>query len=343
MKHLQTVEDFISDEYFQRWVLENDQEAEVYWNRWMARYPKTVPVIKEARQIILSLNFKEDRPEEDRFQQVWKRIQAENQTLATQPLQKARGLYPYTKWKIAAVIALLLTVGVTFWSLWQQNSETITYTTDYGQTRQLILPDSSVVLLNANSTVHYLASWNDDVREVWLQGEAFFQVSKKQIKGDSLQRAKFLVHTDQLDVEVVGTTFNVNTHREKTQVVLNHGRVNINFKNRNDLENLVMQPGEMVEYASRDLMITRERVDTVVYTAWVNKKLIFEDRTLEEIAHALEDNFGYEITFADTRIQAERFTASIPTDDVELLFPMLSRAFNLEMQRNQEKIIYSYK
>lgn len=342
MKHLQTVEDYISDEYFQYWVLEKDSDAEVYWNQWKARYPEAIPIMEEASQLILSLNFKADFPEDGRSQTVWNRIQAQKGTTVTNSSQKKKGSKSGIQWKVAAIITLLLTTGYTFWSIWKRDPATISHATNFGQTQQLTLPDSSSVLLNANSTIRYLASW-EEIREVWLQGEAFFQVSRQYMQNDTLHPVKFLVHTEQLDIEVVGTAFNVNTRRAKTQVVLNHGRVNLKFKNRNNTENLVMKPGEMVEFTAQDFKIIREEVDTVLYTAWVNKKLIFEDQPLQGIANVLADNFGYEIIFTDTAILSERFTASIPINDVELLFPMLARAFDLDMKRSHQKIIFSSK
>ncbi len=344
MEHLHTTEDFISNEYFQQWVLENDPEAERYWQQWSRRHPEKKAAIEEARQIVLSLNFNEDLPEEERFHRVWQKIQAENHASANSPAidQRSRSRR-FIGLKVAAAAALLVIAGLAVFNLWQTPAEYITYTTNYGETHQLILPDSSVVMLNANSSVRYPVAWNDTKREVWLEGEAFFEVTKKLVNEESSQKAKFLVHTSQLDVEVLGTAFNVNTRREKTAVVLNHGSVNLNFKNNKAQQNLLMQPGELVEYISPERQLTHVHVDTLMYTSWVTNKLIFKDQTLEEIAIVLEDNFGYEINFADSSIAQEEFTASIAKEDVELLFPMLSRAFDLEMERNQQSINFYYK
>lgn len=82
------------------------------------------------------------------------------------------------------------------------------YATQYGEQRVVELPDHSVVSLNANSTLRFRNDWSqaNTLREVWLDGEAFFSVQKQE---GAAGPAKFIVHTNDLDVEVLGTRFNV--------------------------------------------------------------------------------------------------------------------------------------
>lgn len=133
----------------------------------------------------------------------------------------------------AAFIGILLVAAVSFLYL---REETIRYETAYGQLRVIVLPDSSRVTLNGNSTLRYQADWEalpiGNTREVWLEGEGFFEVTEVVLSAQSM--AKFVVHTPQLDVEVVGTKFNVTNRRHQTQVVLSSGQVKLHERGREE-------------------------------------------------------------------------------------------------------------
>src|SRR5690606_15777064 len=116
-----------------------------------------------------------------------------------------------------------------------QSSSWLQCTTGYGETRKINLPDGSLVVLNANSELKYESNWQQaPMREVWLQGEAFFEVVK------TTEEKQFIVHTGSLDVEVLGTQFNVHNRHQKVQVVLSSGKVKLQPLERQ--ESLLMNP-----------------------------------------------------------------------------------------------------
>jgi len=118
------------------------------------------------------------------------------------------------------------------------------HTTHHGEKQKIILPDGSRVFLNSNSTLAYNHDWKDsEKRKVRLSGEAFFQVREKAHKG---RKVKFVVMTKNIEVEVVGTEFDVNTRNEQTQVFLNSGRVNLKIPEKQ--QTVPMHPGEIMEY-----------------------------------------------------------------------------------------------
>jgi hypothetical protein len=119
-----------------------------------------------------------------------------------------------------------------------------THTTHDGEKQKIILPDGSRVFLNSNSTLAYNHDWKDsEKRKVRLSGEAFFQVREKAHQG---RKVKFAVMTKNIEVEVVGTEFDVNTRNEQTQVFLNSGRVNLKIPEKQ--QTVPMRPGEIMEY-----------------------------------------------------------------------------------------------
>ncbi len=120
--------------------------------------------------------------------------------------------------KVAAVVTLLLVAFVFYIGRQNQNH---TYHTTFGESRRVLLPDGSLVTLNANSSLRVADRWGRRTeREVWLNGEAFFSVRETKREGEAV---KFVVHTHDLNVEVRGTEFNVNTRKQQTRVVAERG------------------------------------------------------------------------------------------------------------------------
>ncbi len=243
------------------------------------------------------------------------------------------------RWSLAAAVSALLLIATAL--IYHTNPTTRTVSTAYGEQQTVSLPDGSVVIVNANSRLSYHETWEEDkTRKVWLEGEAYFKVSKQKSSDNS--HIKFVVYADDLEVQVLGTEFNVLNRAEAVQVVLSEGKVHL----RSDKAHLSldMQPGEMVEYnsATNAAPVVRQKVNPQVLTSWKDEELVFQDEAVGKIADRLEATYGYQITFEDEAIRQEKFTVSIPANEVELLFPMLTRAFSLEMKRTKNRIIFTH-
>ena len=336
-----TAKDFAKDTFFQKWVLDPDGETTAFWQSWLAEYPGKGATIAEAKEIIEALGFQADLESNRAFIEIWDSINAakEQETEAKAKQSRAPGVSLWLRQhqQMAAVfIGLAVLCCSLFFLLRTQETPMVSYATNYGETRTMILPDSSVVTLNANSSVSYAAGWDEDKpREVWLKGEAFFKVLKKGTGGD----AKFKVHTGGLTVEVLGTQFNVNNRRRNTKVVLSSGKVRLQLHKSLEGQSVLMQPGDYVEYAEEKTSIRKKRVDTAFYTSWVDNKLLFDKTSLKDIAVLVKDNYGIQLIFQDEELADKRFTGMVPADDVELLLETLTKLYNLEMQREDGRIL----
>jgi len=343
MKYINyTAKDFVSDTFFQKWVLVPDAEANAFWENWLQEYPfKKLDVI-EAREIIETLNFTSDVETNNDFIEVWNKIHINIEEEAASYTNKPQ-ILPNERFKhfqkLAAVFVGFLIISLGVLLLKPDKSHTTTYTTAFGQVKTITLPDSSQVTLNANSALTFASDWNneDEPRQVWLKGEAFFRVLKKrQVKTDY---AKFKVYTKNLNVEVLGTKFNVNNRRNNTHVVLQSGKVKVGFYKPSTQPNIFMQPGEYVGYNADNNGIVRKVVDSKLYTSWINNQLAFHKTTLKDIALLLEDNYGYQIIFKDESLAQNKFTGTIPGNDLSLLFTALSKLYNLQITQNQKQIV----
>jgi ferric-dicitrate binding protein FerR (iron transport regulator) len=207
------------------------------------------------------------------------------------------------------------------------------------------LPDGSRVILNANSSVEYSTHWtagND--REIWLQGEAFFEVAQQDALQSSRLKSKqdtaftkFIVHVDRLDVEVVGTQFNVNNRNGAVKVVLNEGKVRVRAK---DGKQMNMVPGEMLTYSVKSKNLLKKLVDPEKHISWRNHHLIFDNQQLQEIASILETNYGVQVVFVDPTLLEKKITGILPSDNLDVILEALQTIYDIRIKKEGNEIIF---
>ncbi|MEN7549622.1 FecR domain-containing protein [Rapidithrix thailandica] len=228
---------------------------------------------------------------------------------------------------VAACISLFLLTGAIYWFV--MPTERI-YHTSFGETRQITLPDQSVVTLNANSTLKVAdTNWEGQKpREVWLEGEAYFSVVHTH------NHRKFLVHTPkQFSVQVLGTEFNVTTRKAHSRVVLNSGSIQLHIQEQGEENTILMKPGEAVEFEENSAYYVKKEVNPVQYSAWKENKLIFDQTSIEELVQILKDNYGISVLITDKTLLRQTISGSFPSDDVDLLLEGLSRLLTIEVIR----------
>lgn len=333
------VEDFVSDEYFVKWVKRPDGENNAFWTAWMSKNPESAGRIREAREIILQLDFKPNLPPEGKFLEVWDKVaKADADNLRSLPhvlsksglLDRKRVQNRRLLLGLAASVTLLIVCALIIISV---RSRTLEISTAFGESRTVSLPDSSKVTLNSNSRISFSPSLlSTGNREVFLEGEAFFSVVHKE------SHEKFVVNTGELNVEVLGTKFNVNSRRGQTKVILTEGKVRVNMISNNKQTNLVLTPGEYIAVTKKG-EITRKTVDANNYLEWRNNRLVFVGESLHEIAQMLEDNYGYEVSFQNDSIKNRKFTGSSSAVEIEELFEKLSRVYDLKVEKNGNKVM----
>ncbi len=337
-----SAEDFALDEHFQQWVLAPDTNTARFWHRWLQAHPEKEPVIREAEAIVRQMSKDSDAPAAGREEAVWTNIYSHlrreegfGQTAPSRSRQLRRPVFAtyLPAWqKMAAGLAGFLLIAALLLIINQLMGTR--YTTGFAETETITLPDGSRVILNANSSLKLSPAWHSDqAREVWLEGEAFFHVSKKPGAGN----ARFIVHTDHLQVEVLGTQFNVNNRRGKTKVVLTEGKVKLNDQDNDN--NLLMQPGDYVEYSNQQTSFSRKKVDPLLYSSWKNNRLIFTDTPLGEVAHRLEDHYGLQVVFRDESLRELAFTGNFPANDLSFFLQVLSRSLDIAVTHDGNQIV----
>ncbi|MGF7214672.1 ferric-dicitrate binding protein FerR (iron transport regulator) [Spirosoma lacussanchae] len=245
-----SAEEFALDDLFVRWVKHpDDEEVVAYWEQWLRNNPACAETVDTAR-ILVETGSRPMLPSltTDEISTVWGRIRESLETMEdVRPLQpdvRAVVGWWYFFRTVAATLGLILLVG---WALWMQygpEQSVQVVRTNTGQTRRVRLPDNSTVTLHPNSVVRFARCWNDESpRAVWLQGEADFAVVHRP---DTSSSRLFRVHTADLTIEAVGTTFRVRQRPKGTRVALRSGQVNLLISQQQSIR---LQPGDSVEVA----------------------------------------------------------------------------------------------
>jgi ferric-dicitrate binding protein FerR (iron transport regulator) len=255
--------------------------------------------------------------------------------LAPAPETKKPGWLRQKGWYQIAAVLLVGILSAAWLQKYYLAGQTLVYTTNYGETARIVLPDSSTVTLNGNSRIAYANNWNRrQAREVQLQGEAYFSVIHKK------DNQKFWVTTsDNIKVEVLGTEFNVSDREGKTQVVLASGKVRLDLNSHvKKATSVVMQPGESVEISARKDTLLRRRVDPAVFTSWKNDKLLFDNTSVREICKRLEDTYGYQVEVDDPTLLQQRITGSVPNQSIEVVLDGLQSLLEVKVTKSTHVI-----
>ncbi len=170
------------DESFKKGVKHPESEEGLFWEEWVGKHPDKKEEVNVARQIILFMNFETHYLSKSDINTLWeklnKRTEEREQTVFPKAQPRRGVFYPvFPFWhKVAAVFIGLVVLSASLFFILQRDN-TLQYRTQFGETKNLLLPDSSTVILNANSKLTYSSDWNSkDLRKVWLEGEAFFSV-----------------------------------------------------------------------------------------------------------------------------------------------------------------------
>jgi ferric-dicitrate binding protein FerR (iron transport regulator) len=326
-----TAADFLADDFFMEWVLRPDAENQAFWQTWQQHYPEKQQVIAEARGMLLSLEYERHNIPAESYDRIWHALHEKMDEAMPETMRYERNDLR-RRWRRAAIFtgALGMLALCGYWLLKPADRRDV-FTSQFGENRRLVLPDSSVVILGPHSSLRATSfGKNVRTREVWLDGEAYFIV-----RHDASEAKPFTVHAGELDIDVLGTEFNVNNYNGRSQVVLHSGKVALQDKIRKT-SRIVMEPGELVEYRSENNRYIRRKVATEKYVAWVDHTLVFENTRLDEVALQLYNKYGIRVLFADSSLSQEQFSATLQQADHKVVLKAIQEAFNAQLQQQDD-------
>ena len=252
------------------------------------------------------------------FNKLWKEIEQ------NQKKNKTNVRYLGHIVKIAAAIIIGLFIGIYVTSIKETPSEPVYYAahSPKGSVSEMLLPDGSVIFLNAGSSIKYSVEGKNGTREVFLEGEAWFDVEKNEKK-------PFVVHTPYYNVNVTGTQFNIKAYSADNEIAttLEEGQIIIqpteNFKLARDI---IVKPGEQVVLGKDSGELTIKKVNTKWFTSWKDNKLIFVNMSLEDLVILLERKYGVDIEVKNKEILNLHFDGTIKNESIIEFLEIVKKA-----------------
>ena len=200
-----------------------------------------------------------------------------------------------------------------------------------GIRRALTLADGTKIWLNAASKIQYPGEFTGTIREVYLVGEAFFDVAKN-------PSMPFIIHLANGTVRVLGTSFNIRAYDNEKVIETSVASGSVAFipkyeKSKKKQDTVFLSPDNKVRYLFTKEEVIIEATDSREDKAWIAGKMAFKGLTFEEIAVELERSFGKKIVFVSDAVKSYRLTGSFQDNSLEEIFFYLSKskAFNYKI------------
>jgi len=213
--------------------------------------------------------------------------------------------------KVAAIAIFVLSTSISFYYLLSDNffreklasSETVV---PLGSQAKIILPDGTIAWLNSGSTLKYSNLYGKKNREVLLSGEGYFEVTKDKSK-------PFFVHTNNIQVKVLGTVFNVRSYMNDRTVEVNllEGKVDVSMLDNNSSKKLILIPNEKMIYNKNTKTMYSCKADAAKSAQWTIGKLCFVNSSLKDISKDLERKYNVKIILESDRVKNEIFSGSL--------------------------------
>jgi transmembrane sensor len=225
--------------------------------------------------------------------------------------------------KYTAVIAVVIGVAaLLFYYTGHNSAHTVNYIAQYSapaKTKVILLCDGTKITLNSNTHLRYPESFDGKTREVYLQGEAYFQVVHNVNK-------PFIIHSGKLRTHVLGTTFTVSAYSQKQamNVTVLTGKVAVKDESTNALAILTrgqwatVKPGEKAFNLGK-MAIPEDAI------AWIDNKLIFDDVYLEDVALKLSNKYNVNITVSGNKLAHDRITGIFQSQTLPDILTALTR------------------
>lgn len=254
--------------------------------------------------------------------EAWQRFKQRTET----HVQKSRTIEMPSRnfsWARAASILLVIAVGGMLMYFITRNSSPHMITLRSGNaTLTDTLPDGSVVTLNKDAELSYPEDFDGDMRQIALNGEAFFDVAPDKDK-------PFVISVNEVTVQVVGTSFNVKGTSEKTEVIVETGIVAVK-KNTNEVK---LAPNEKATVLKSAAAPVKEDVEDALYNYYRTKEFVCNGTPLWRLADVLGDAYSVNIVIATERAKNLELTTTFKNESLENILSVVSETLNVRIER----------
>ena len=351
--------------YLERTISRDD---EILLVQWLKENPKARKELYDFRQI-WDLSGSVGSFGKDQVEQEWLKLLKQIESLSTKTSKKG-GFVMYWLPRIAAVFLLgaIVSFLVTYRALNPKVSNVVynEIAAPAGAKSKITLPDGSLIWLNAGSNIKYSSNYGKKQREVFLTGEAFFDVVTNRSK-------VFLVKTEDLNIKAYGTSFNVKSYPEENTVeaTLIEGKIGINRTKFADkkVDEVVLEPNQRVVYykplkrsEANEFVVDSENekvnteteepqrqkltymiskgIDPEPFAKWKEGVLVINSESLEELAIKLERKYDVKIHFSTNEIKKLKFSGSLENETVEQVIEAIGIAAQIDYKIEEREITF---
>lgn len=301
------------------------------------------------------------------FHKIKEKIKNEETPPKTSFVSKTLSFYV---WRAAAAVILLAGCSYLFYSkltgpvypalataknLWQ-NKNTVKR-----EKSTIILTDGTRVILNSQSSLRYPATFIGKTREVYLSGEAFFDVSKDHAH-------PFIIHTEKMNIKVLGTAFNVKSYpnEPESETTLIRGTIEVTLDDRPS-DRIILKPSEKLIVKNKSFQTVRKNIpklnraeantgmqyvltsftrlhqsdSTILETSWTQNKFIFRDENFTALAERMERWYGVDIKFKNDSLKQYRFSGVFEKETINQALDALRMTENFSY-KIKKSTIYLY-
>jgi ferric-dicitrate binding protein FerR (iron transport regulator) len=346
------IEDFILNDSFVEWVLDACKTPNVFWDSYLNKHPECSEEFNQAKQIILSLKI---RPVKDLTDtQVDQLIANVRSRFADKSMISEKPVYKKLVWqtlvRYAAILAVVFSTGWFGYHLFSNKRDLVTQNagpqtyyqvTNSSQVAVLIkLPDSSSVVLKPNARIKYLKTFAGNRREVFLNGEAFFEVSKN-------YRKPFFVYANELQVRVIGTSFTIKeyTNESKYKIIVSTGRVEVSARSDNPAikakQPIVLLPNQEGTLYSKGLQLRKAilKEPLLLSQESTKKHFNFVAAPFSKVIAVIKEAYGVSIVYNEKAMGNCQLTASLIDQPLDERLKLICQAIEATYKYENGQII----
>jgi len=321
------IEDFVEDKGFREWVRCPTSCSAAKWSQFVSKHPEKKDSIERAAFIVRSLVPVENEISPDRINIIWHRI-----------MQNRKGhlfwLNMFAKYAAVFIIAFFLGFCVYNLHRGQLPDYSETYTevhVPYGERSQVVLYDGTKVWLNSGTTLKIPLVFNSKKRNVFVKGEAFFDVVKNTKK-------PFIVNAGQMNIQVFGTRFDVCAYTDDHEFSATLEKGKITATSNLTGEKIQLKPGEQAVFDFDTKKITHKTVDTELYTSWKGNMLQFKHAGFSDVIKKMERWYGVKIIVDNPAKFTKCYNMTIKTESLREMLNLLSYTTPMKYKIEKDKV-----
>lgn len=336
-KEQDLVNELIDNESFQLHVLFENEKDVNYWKRWLSENADKEECYFEAKKILTSFKIKSVNINADYYEQDLEKLKIaiENHKKA---IYKRINFNAFLRY--AAVVLISFGVGFSVFKMTESNVESISIASNFdksnpkGQKSIIMLPDGSKVYLNSASSLRYEKDPILGDRNIYLKGEAFFEVRKD-------ENSPFIVHSNGITTKALGTSFNVNAYEdeEDVEVFLKTGKVEVQSNNNF----FYLKPGDGVSFNIASNQLTKIITTSEKAVGWKSEIIILDNESLGKVTRKLEKWYGVTINVQGTPNNEWSINGEFDNESLENILKSLSFTSSFSYIINDDEVILKFK